>query len=285
MYEKDLEGEANSVLKKTLLLVLSAISLIFVTQVNQVSAASPVLPLPSSAHVYLKAGPFYILYTHPTAPYIDQNNRLLVPLRSLEELFGGSVSYLPESKTAQVEWLQHQFKFVVGSNLAEIDGKSYVMDTKPVMKNGAISLPIRLFLDETNLDYHWDNRLQVLVLDDERILVGEPFTDFKGNDLKSTNIDNVFQIKSYSIEKSKYDTFALKITANNQSGKDIPKGKADIHPLVSYGKMYGGFATDSYSRPAYPAIPGVKAGEDVTIQQNFPLRDVEYIITVARVFK
>lgn len=271
-------------LKKTFLLFLSAISIMFASQLNNVSAASTTPPLPSSSHVYLKVGQFYVLYTHPTAPYVDQNDRLLIPLRTFEELFGGSVSYSSESKTAQVGWLNHKFKFVIGSNHAEVDGKSYVMDTEPVLKNGAISLPVRLFLDETNVKYHWDSKLQVLVLDDESITVGKPFTDFKGNDLYNENIDNVFQIKSYSIVKSKNNTFQLKITANNKSGKNIPKGKADIHPLVSYGKIYGGFSTDSYSRPAYPAIPEVKAGGDVTIYQNFPLKDVEYIITVARIF-
>lgn len=34
---------------------------------------------------------FFILYTQPSAPYIDQQGRLLIPLRSIQDLMGGKV--------------------------------------------------------------------------------------------------------------------------------------------------------------------------------------------------
>ncbi|SFJ82861.1 Copper amine oxidase N-terminal domain-containing protein [Paenibacillus sp. UNC496MF] len=273
-------------MKRLISAFLCIVSFFGFSQLNNVSAATPTntSSLPTYSLVYLKAGPYYILYAHPTAPFVDQNDRLLIPLRTFDELFGGSVSYQTNTKTAQVIWQGHTFKFVVGSEKAEVDGKTFSMDTKPVIKDGSISLPIRLFLNTTNLKYHWDSVLRVLVLDDESILVGKPLMDFKGNDLYPKNIDNVLQIENYTIKKSQNGNFQLNITAKNKSGNDIPAGKADIHPLVSYGKVFGGFATDSYSRPNYPAISEVKSGEEVTVTQNFPLHDVEYIITVARIF-
>ncbi|MFC4812901.1 copper amine oxidase N-terminal domain-containing protein [Paenibacillus sp. GCM10023250] len=273
-------------MKRFIFAFLSLVSFFCLSQLNNVSAASSTSTssLPTYSHVYLKAGPYSILYAHPTAPFVDENDRLRIPLRAFNELFGGSVSYQANSKTAQVVWLGHTFKFVVGSEKAEVDGQPFRMDTKPVIKDGSISLPIRLFLDTTNLKYHWDSLLRVLVLDDESILVGEPFMDFKGNDLYPDHKDNTLQVEHYSIKQLNNGTFQINITAKNKTGNDIPAGKADIHPLVSYGKGFGGFATDSYSRPTYPAISEVKMGEEVTVTQTFPLEDVQYIITVARIF-
>ncbi|MBO7744400.1 copper amine oxidase N-terminal domain-containing protein [Paenibacillus sp. MWE-103] len=273
-------------MKRLLSAFLCMVSFFCFSQLNNVSAAASTSTssLPTYSHVYLKAGPYYILYAHPTAPFVDQHNRLLIPVRAFDELFGGSVSYQASNKTAEVIWQGHTYKFVVGSEKAEVDGRTFSMDTKPVIKDGSISLPIRLFLNTANLKYHWDNELRVLVLDDERILVGEPFMDFKGNDLCPDNIDNALQVEHYSIKKLKEGNFQLNITARNKSGNDIPAGKADIHPLVSFGKVYGGFSTDSYSRPVYPALAEVKSGKEITVTQNFPLEDVQYIITVARIF-
>lgn len=276
-------------MKKILLsLIVFLLPLLSFSQLANVSAASSVSQLPTNSKVYLKAGPYYILYTHPIAPYLDSNNRLLIPLRAYEDLFGGTVSYQSTTKTAQVKWLDHTFEFVADSEKAEVDGNLVTMDTKPVVKDGAILLPMRLFLNSTNLKYHWDNQQQLLVLEDEKVLVGEPFEDFKGNDLYPHNADAQYQILNYSIKSTKTGYFELKINAKNISDKDTPAGKADIHPLVTYANR-GGFSTDSYSRPSFPHLPEIKSGKEVSVVQTFPknvneAEYVEYIITVARIF-
>lgn len=267
---------------KKILLTLLCLSIILpFSQLKEASASA----LPSKAAVYLKAGKFFILYTKPAAPFMDKNQRLLVPLRVFEELFGGKVAYSTTSKTAQLEWLDHQFQFTVGSNKAEMDGQTVVMDTAPVLKNGAMFLPIRIFLDRADLKSHWDKKLQVLVLDDEKILTGQPFKNFDGNDLYSNSQDGAFRIDSYTITPKSNSTFRLTINATNVTGHALPKGKSDIHPLVSYEiSAGGGFATDSYSKPFYPTIPEVKQDGQISVSQNFPAKGVDYIITVAREF-
>lgn len=37
---------------------------------------------------FLKINNYYVLFTAPKAPYIDQNNRYMVPLRSINDLLG-----------------------------------------------------------------------------------------------------------------------------------------------------------------------------------------------------
>ncbi len=266
-------------MKKLMLIILGIIILIG-TNTNEASAGS----LPESSKVHLKVGPYFVLYTKPVAPLVDQNHRLLVPLRSIEDLFGGKVKYDSSIKTASLSWLGHDFQFSIGSKDAKVDNQTISMDTTPVLKQGAMMLPLRIFLDQTDMEYHWDKELQVLVIDDDRVIVGEPFKDFAGNDLYSQNVDGAFRIDNYTLSSGKNQTFKLAITATNITDDDIPEGRSDIHPLVSFGASYGGFSTDSYSRPFYPALPSVGKGEEVVVTQSYPLVDVDYIITVARLF-
>lgn len=265
-------------MKRFFLSLCCTLLLFTFNEVGKASATS----LPAKSTVLLKAGKFFILYTKPAPPFVDENNRLLIPLRSFEDLFGGKVSYSASTKTAKLSWLDHEFQFVIGSKNAQMDGQSVLMDTNPIIKNGAMFLPIRIFIDQAELKSHWDNKENVLVLDDERILVGEPFENFEGNDLYSQNQDGAFKINNYAVTYKSNGTFQLTINASNITGENIPKGKADIHPLVSYAD--GGFATDSYSRPFYPEIQEIKENGNVSVSQNFPSKEVNYIITVARLF-
>ncbi|WP_342481687.1 copper amine oxidase N-terminal domain-containing protein [Paenibacillus sp. FSL L8-0340] len=267
-------------MKRFFTVLFCALLLVSFNEVGHVSAA----PLPVKSKVNLKVGKFFVLYTKPAPPFVDENNRLLVPLRTFEDLFGGEISYSASTKVTRLDWLDHEFVFLIDSKNAQMDGKTVVMDTKPVLKNGAMFLPIRIFLDQAELKSHWDNKANILALDDDRILVGDPFKNFDGNDLYSNNADGAFRINDFAITNKSNNTFQLTINATNITSESIPKGKADIHPLVSFGANYGGFASDSYSRPVYPAIREVNVNGNVSISQNFPQKEVNYIITVARLF-
>ncbi|WP_159081800.1 copper amine oxidase N-terminal domain-containing protein [Paenibacillus sp. CAA11] len=267
-------------MKRFILALLGALLLVSFHEAENASANS----LPEKSNVYLKAGKFYVLYTKPASPFVDENHRLLVPLRTFEDLFGGQVTYAAATKTAELTWLNHKFMFEIGSTNAQMDGHSIKMDTQPILKNGAMFLPIRIFLDQAGLKSHWDLQENVLIIEDEKILTGEPFQSFDGNDLFDKNKDGAFRVNNYAITNNSNNTFKLTISATNITGKTIPNGKADIHPLVSFGAEYGGFATDSFSRPVYPPIKEIGKQETITVSQSFPQKEVDYIITVARVF-
>ncbi|SFJ48746.1 Copper amine oxidase N-terminal domain-containing protein [Paenibacillus sp. UNC496MF] len=226
--------------------------------------------------IHLKIDPYYILYTQPSAPFVDADNRLLLPLRAYQDLMGGTVSYERSTKAATVTLLDHAFRITIASRTAIVDGNMITMDTTPVLKGGAMFLPIRFFLDRSGINYHWDHNLQLLHITDERVVKGEPFTDFEGNDSTSGHEDGALHLSSFVMTPH-----SLSITAHNRSGKDIPKGKSDIHPLVTF-KNKGGFSTDAYTRPVYPELPEVKRGASVTVTQRFDLQNAAYIISVGR---
>ncbi len=242
------------------------------------SAAGPVMNSVNAAEtvpVYLKVGQFSILYTQPAPPFADSAHRVQVPLRSIEGLLGGKVKYDPASKMAEVDWVGHTFEVTVGSKTAVIDGKTVEMDTAPVLKKQAMFLPIRFFLDATDLKWHWDQKAQQIVLSDARALKGAAFEDFMIIDGPSVKDEHALVIQSYSIE-GKYMT----INALNVSGHMIPAGKADINLLI---QRKGQFSMDSYIRPIDPPLRAVQ--KDGTISKKtsgYISEDVDYMITVGR---
>jgi Copper amine oxidase N-terminal domain. len=228
--------------------------------------------------VHLKIGKFYILYTQYGAPFSDSQNRLLIPLRTIEGLMGGKVNYVNRTKTATVDWLDHRFELTIGSNRATIDGEAVTMDTVPVLRNGAMFLPIRLFLKPTGIEYAWDQDNQLLRITDKRVLVGEPFALFDGADGNANSKDDHILIHSYELVRSKTGLMVT-LHAKNLSDEAIPEGAADINPLAFFSD--GSFSVDSYSRPSSPSFVEIPKNGSVTLTRAYT-NNLEYLISVAR---
>jgi len=83
--------------------------------------------------VTLKLNEYHIVYAHPTLPYLDLQNRLMVPLRSVSELLGAAVAYEPSSKSIEIAMPGHKVKLTTGSRTAMVDDNQVLMDTVPVL--------------------------------------------------------------------------------------------------------------------------------------------------------
>ncbi|OXM14967.1 copper amine oxidase N-terminal domain-containing protein [Paenibacillus herberti] len=261
----------------SLIITLMAMMLISVASPPDAASAQANKPTP----IHLKIDKYSILYTKPRAPFLDGNNRLLIPLRSIQDLMGGAVSYDPQSKTAIVSWFDHTFKLTIGSYNAYVDGSLVQMDTKPALIQGAMFLPMRLFLDQTDLSYTWNQKKSLLHLTDKRIVKGEVFDMFAGNDSADVKNEHAFDLLSYEVVQ-KNNSAALSINIKNSSGAKIEKGKSDIHPLIAFSNR-GGFSTDSYSRPLNPPLQAVNKDETITFTQKIPpFTNVDYMISVGR---
>ncbi|THF83487.1 copper amine oxidase N-terminal domain-containing protein [Cohnella fermenti] len=229
--------------------------------------------------VHLKVGKFYILYTKYGAPIADDKERILIPLRMIEGLLGGQVNYVNKTKTATVQWLDHEFELTIASRTAKVDGVTVMMDTVPILKNGAMFLPVRLFLEPLGINYSWDQGNKLLSFNDERVIVGKPFKLFDGQDGNADGTDNKLILDSYKLVRSQT---GLKVTlhAKNLSGTAIPEGTADINPLSYFAD--GSFSVDSYSRPTSAPIGEIAAYGSTEITRAYA-SSLEYLIAVARI--
>ncbi len=89
-------------------------------------------------------------------PYVDENNRTMVPLRITMESAGFTVGYDAESRTAIVITDRNRIEVPIGTNKVYVDNVLIENDTVAVENNGRTYLPIRVVLEAAGYAVAWD---------------------------------------------------------------------------------------------------------------------------------
>lgn len=80
--------------------------------------------------------------------YVDKNNRTMVPLRAISEAMELDVQWLSEKRQVVINGgFQGQVVFYMDSTGYTIAGKQKQMDTKPVLIDGRVHLPVRFVVE------------------------------------------------------------------------------------------------------------------------------------------
>lgn len=101
---------------------------------------------------------------------IIQNNRTLVPLRVLAEIFGAKVHW---EETGKVTVYYNDDIIILNKNseYISINGKTEKTDTKIIEKEDYIMVPLKFFSNYLNIDVEWhsDSRVVNMVIEDELV--------------------------------------------------------------------------------------------------------------------
>jgi len=174
-------------------------------------------------------------------PFVDQNNRTLVPLRVVLETFGASVSWDSNKRMVIAEKEDISVGIKVGSQFITVNGASIQTDTSAVIKNGRTFLPIRAVMEAFKCDVNWNayNRSIDIVTNDYK-------TDSNQvSGLKTPNLNEIeswgYQIQGLSedgaIEKlveSDYDMLVLEPTRTDKDESEFDtKGMVDKLKVTS----------------------------------------------------
>jgi hypothetical protein len=109
------------------------------------------------------------LYAKPDrlkAPFLAalvRGNTILIPLRSMFEQMGATVSYDPASKTVDVSKPGSDVKVTVGRPEVVINGESRPLDVPPEIYKGAVVVPVRVISEGMGAYVQWvpDRRIVV----------------------------------------------------------------------------------------------------------------------------
>jgi hypothetical protein len=93
-----------------------------------------------------------------------RGNEILVPLRSMFEQMGATVSYNPASKTADVSKPGSDVKVTVGKPEVVINGESRPLDVPPEIYKGAIVVPVRVISEGMGAYVQWVPEKKVVVV-------------------------------------------------------------------------------------------------------------------------
>lgn len=91
-------------------------------------------------------------------PFVDKNNRTMVPLRVTMETAGFAVGYDTENETAIVITEHDRIEIPIGTNYIYNNNKLTENDTTAVVKDGRTYLPIRAVLESADFTVEWDSK-------------------------------------------------------------------------------------------------------------------------------
>jgi hypothetical protein len=112
-------------------------------------------------HVYAKPSR---LKENRTLAALIRGNTILVPLRSLFEQLGATVSYDPATKTVDVSKPGSDVKVTVGKPEVIINGESRPLDVPPEIYKGSIVVPVRVLSEGLGAYVEWVPSKQLTVV-------------------------------------------------------------------------------------------------------------------------
>ena len=97
-------------------------------------------------------------------PFIDENNRTLVPLRKSLEAIGATVSYDERNRVVTVEKAETTAKLPIGENFIMVNGQETAMDTKSIIKEGRTYIPLRAVVAAFGYDIEWHGNSATILI-------------------------------------------------------------------------------------------------------------------------
>src|SRR5581483_12072298 len=123
------------------------------------SGAIPILY--NDRHVYAKPD---VLRKGRVLAALAKDGTIFIPLRSMFEEMGASVSYDPDSKVATVSKPGAEIVVTVGKPEVIINGETRPLDVPPIVYDGVVMVPIRVISETMGAYVQWvpDRRLVVV---------------------------------------------------------------------------------------------------------------------------
>lgn len=97
------------------------------------------------------------ILTGPRSNAIIYKSRVLVPVRSVFERLGATVTWDPATATVSLERGTMFAKVFTGSQSLEVNGETRLMDVEPQNWNGVMRIPLRAVGEMLGAKIHWDS--------------------------------------------------------------------------------------------------------------------------------
>ena len=119
-------------------------------------------------------------------PFIDERDRVLVPIRFVSEALGSVVDWENETRTAVIKQDDDEIRYTVYQPMAYLNGEMMVMDTYGILKDSRTMVPIRFISELLGCTVKWDEKTSTVV-----ITSPNEITDFPEPEISVNYPDNV----------------------------------------------------------------------------------------------
>jgi len=89
-------------------------------------------------------------------PYINKDNRTMVPVRFVSESLGANVSWDNDNRMVIIQRGEDIIKLKIGENKAQVNGKTVSFDTAAVLQNDRTMVPVRFISEALGASVYWN---------------------------------------------------------------------------------------------------------------------------------
>lgn len=141
----------------------------------------------------------------PSAPPIEQNERLLVPIRPVIEAMGAVVEWNPDDNSFAVIMDGKNLIMQIGSNIAKLNGEVMEVELAPVLRNERTYVPVRFVAENMGFDVEWDENLALADIYTKLPSGNLSVSEFRENNNSKIDISAVsgLYIEPYMLENYK----------------------------------------------------------------------------------
>ena len=118
-------------------------------------------------------------------PFIDQRDRVLVPIRFVSEALGAFVDWENETRTAVIKQGNVEIRYTVYQPMAYLNGEMMVMDTYGILKDCRTMVPIRFISELLGCAVVWDENTSTVVITSPKEVTEFPEPEISVNYPKS----------------------------------------------------------------------------------------------------
>ena len=125
------------------------------------------------------------VYFPDAKPFIDERDRVLVPIRFVSEALGALVDWENESQTAIIKQGQDEIRYTVYQPMAYLNSEMMVMDTYGILKDCRTMVPIRFISELLGCAVVWDENTSTVVITSPKEVTEFPEPEISVNYPKS----------------------------------------------------------------------------------------------------
>lgn len=106
-------------------------------------------------------------------PYINKDNRTLVPVRFIVEKLGATVGWDGENRIVSIDKDDISIRLKIGESKATVNNKEVSFDTKAVIENDRTMVPLRFISETLKVKIEWVVNSRTVVITTKKDVPGE----------------------------------------------------------------------------------------------------------------
>ena len=114
-------------------------------------------------------------------PFIDERDRVLVPIRFVSEALGAFVDWENKSRTAVIKQDNDEIRYMVYQPMAYLNGEMMVMDTYGILKDCRTMVPIRFISELLGCTVVWNEKTSTVVITSPKAITEFPKPEISVN--------------------------------------------------------------------------------------------------------